>query len=82
MAHGYQTSSTAGEERDMSHVTPMKQKFLDKRKDEQSIVFSHNEVRDITQVEHYGHRFYLRTPCFYCSLCGTTEVRCSCAEGA
>jgi hypothetical protein len=66
----------------MSHVTPMKQKFLDKRKDEQSIVFSHNEVRDITQVEHYGHRFYLRTPCFYCPLCGTTEVRCSCAEGA
>ena len=59
-------------------MTPMMEKFNQKRLEEQSIVFSHNAIRDVTQVEHYGHKFYVKTPCFYCPLCGTTDVRCNC----
>ena len=59
-------------------MTPMMEKFNQKRLEEQSIVFSHNSIRDITQIEHHGHKLYVKTPCFYCPLCGTTEVRCNC----
>ena len=60
-------------------MTPMREKFLQKRFEEQSIVFSHNSVRDQTQVEHHGYKFFLETPCFYCTLCGTTKTRCNCS---
>ncbi len=59
-------------------MTPMMKKFYQKRFEEGAIVFSHNEVRDITQVEHHGFKFYVETPCFYCPLCGTSKERCKC----
>jgi hypothetical protein len=59
-------------------MTPMQEKFLQKRFEEQSIVFSHNSIKDITQVEHHGFKFYVETPCFYCPLCGTSKTRCNC----
>lgn len=59
-------------------MTPMMEKFNQKRLEEESIVFSHNSIKEMVQVEHHGFKFYLETPCFYCPLCGTTKMRCYC----
>jgi len=59
-------------------MTPMREKFYQKRMEENSIVFSYNDVRELTQCETHGWKFYFEGPWFYCPFCGTTKVRCNC----
>lgn len=61
-------------------MTPMMQKFLQKRFEEQSIVFSYNLLRERVQFEHHGYKGFVSVPFKFCSECGIKSQPCICGE--
>ena len=60
-------------------MTPMREKFYQKRFEEQSTVFSYSNMLEGTQKEHYGLKRFVPNPAHFCSVCGVTDAPCECS---
>lgn len=66
----------------MGHVTPMMEKFQNRRREERGTLLAYSHMLDGTQAEHAGLKIFVPNPAFYCTICGISSGPCGCAGGA